>query len=684
MRGANVGTRAGGWRGPAACAILAAGTAAIYSRTFSVPLLLDDITPITDNPSIRRLWPLWQVFSPPADCGTGGRPLINLSYALNYAAGGTAVAGYHAVNLAIHVLAALVLFGLVRRTLELPSMARRFGAASIPLALAVAAIWAWHPLQTESVTYISQRAESLMALFYLLTLYFFVRSVDCGSGFDFRVSGFKFQVSAVIVCALGSLSKEVIVTAPIAVFLYDRTFVSGSFSASWRRHRALYLGLAATWIPLGLLLHGLQHRGVGFDKGVSGLAYALAECRVVVAYIRLSVFPSPLVFDYGPWTPAEFPSSWSQALIVAAALGASALALRRYPAAGFAACWFFLILAPTSTVVPIVGQPMAESRLYLPLAGVAALAVLGSFALAGRRMLYVFAGIAVLLGGAAAARNRDYLSAEAIWADTVAKCPGNPRAHNNLGNVWLKEPGRLPAAIGQYRIAIGLDPGSATTHDNLGNAYRDLPGAWDAAVGEYQEAVRLAPDDPEARNNLGAALLKEPGRLAGAIDQLRAAVRLKPWYAEAHDNLGTALLGLPGGADDAIAEYREALRLDPRDPEAHFNLANVWAAAPGGTADAAAAYRAALGLRPGFAEAHFNLGNVLMKGGGRMGEAAAEFEAALRARPGYAEAEFNLAVALLNLGKYREAEGQLEAFLKLRPGNQAALRILEQLRASGR
>ena len=143
MRGANVGTRAGGWRGPAACAILAAGTAAIYSRTFSVPLLLDDITPITDNPSIRRLWPLWQVFSPPADCGTGGRPLINLSYALNYAAGGTAVAGYHAVNLAIHVLAALVLFGLVRRTLELPSMARRFGAASIPLALAVAAIWAW-------------------------------------------------------------------------------------------------------------------------------------------------------------------------------------------------------------------------------------------------------------------------------------------------------------------------------------------------------------------------------------------------------------------------------------------------------------------------------------------------------------------------------------------------------------
>ena len=113
----------------------AAGAAAIYSGTFSVPLLLDDITPIADNPSIRHLWPPWPVFSPPADCGTGGRPLVNLSYALNFAAGGTSVTGYHAVNLAIHILAAWTLFGLVRRTLELPGMARRFGATRSP--------WPW-------------------------------------------------------------------------------------------------------------------------------------------------------------------------------------------------------------------------------------------------------------------------------------------------------------------------------------------------------------------------------------------------------------------------------------------------------------------------------------------------------------------------------------------------------------
>ncbi len=676
MRGANAGIRDGRWRTPAACATLAAGAAAIYGRTFSVPLLLDDITPITDNPSIRRLWDLRAVFAPPADCGTGGRPLINLSYALNYAAGGTSVAGYHAVNLAIHILAAWTLFGLVRRTLELPSMAGRFGAASFPLALAVSAIWAWHPIQTESVTYISQRAESIMGLFYLLTLYFFIRSVDC----RFQVSGFKFQASAVIACALGTLSKEVIATAPIAVFLYDRTFVSGSFFAAWRRHRILYLCLAATWIPLAFLLSGLHHRGVGFGKGVSGLAYGLAECRVVVAYIRLSLFPSPLVFDYGPWTPAGFPAAWLSIPAIFALVGAVIVALWRFPVAGFAACWFFLILAPTSTIVPIVGQPMAESRLYLPVAGIVALAVLGSHAIAGRRTLFAFAGIAIALGTAAAVRNGDYASAESIWTDTVAKCPRNPRARNNLGNVWLREPGRLPAAIAQYRIAVALDPGNATTHDNLGNAYRDLPGFWGEAVAEYREAVRLAPDDPEARNNLGAALLRVPGQLADAVGQLREAVRLKPWYAEAHDNLGTALLGLPGRTDDAIAEYREALRLDPADAGAHFNLANIWSATPGRREDAVAEYRAALRFRPEFAEAHFNLGNVLMKADGGAGDAAAEFEAALKARPDYAEAEFNLAIALFNLpGRNREAQERLEAFLRLRPGNEAAQRILKAL-----
>jgi len=168
------------WAGLASGAIIAAGAVAVYGRTFSVPLLFDDISSIADNPSIRRLWPIWPALSPPNEAGVGGRPLLNLSYAANYAAGGAGVFGYHLINLCIHVLAAWTLFALVRHTLRRPILAERFGSAANSLALAISAIWAWHPVQTESVTYLSQRAESMMGLFYLLTLYCFMRGTEPG------------------------------------------------------------------------------------------------------------------------------------------------------------------------------------------------------------------------------------------------------------------------------------------------------------------------------------------------------------------------------------------------------------------------------------------------------------------------------------------------------------------------
>ncbi len=131
---------------------------AAYRNSFSVPFLYDDVPTITENPSIRHLWPIRAVLAPPPDITSTGRPILNLSLATNYATGGTAVWGYHALNLAIHLLAGLTLFGIMRRTLLLPSLRERFGGAALPLALAVAAIWTLHPLQTESVTYVVQRA----------------------------------------------------------------------------------------------------------------------------------------------------------------------------------------------------------------------------------------------------------------------------------------------------------------------------------------------------------------------------------------------------------------------------------------------------------------------------------------------------------------------------------------------
>jgi hypothetical protein len=167
----------GGWRVLAVAGILTLAAVGAYWNSFNVPFLLDDSLAIGDNPSIRHLSRIGDVLSPPATGATAARPLLNLTFALDFAGSGLSVHGYHVVNLLIHICAGLALLGIVRRTLLLPGLRPRYGEAALPLAAVAALLWTLHPLQTESVTYISQRAESLMGLFYLLTLYGFIRTV---------------------------------------------------------------------------------------------------------------------------------------------------------------------------------------------------------------------------------------------------------------------------------------------------------------------------------------------------------------------------------------------------------------------------------------------------------------------------------------------------------------------------
>ena len=191
--------------------------------------MLDDLNAIAGNPSLTWHGSIADVLLPPPAIYTSGRPLLNLSFALNQALGGTDVAGYHLVNLAIHALAVLALFGVVRRTLANPA-SRRPAAddAAFGLAFAAAALWAVHPLLTNSVTYLSQRAESLMGLCYLLTLYGFVRYTEAGP-----VAARWAGLSA-LACAGGMATKEGMVTAPVIVLLLDRQFYAGSLRAAIR------------------------------------------------------------------------------------------------------------------------------------------------------------------------------------------------------------------------------------------------------------------------------------------------------------------------------------------------------------------------------------------------------------------------------------------------------------------
>jgi len=649
---------------------------AAYHNSFGVPFVFDDIAAIPENASIRKLWPLWGAFSPPSSGTTvGGRPVANFTLALNYALGGTDPWGYHAVNLLIHVLAAVTLFGIVRRTLVRPSLRERFGRDAAPLAAAIALLWSLHPLQTEAVTYVIQRVESLMGLCYLLTLYSFIRSVE-------SPRPLRWQICAVVACLLGMATKEVMATAPILVLLYDRTFVAGSLQTAWRQRRGLYLALAATWLPLGFLVAstGWTRGGsAGFSSHVSPAAYWLTQFEAVARYLGLCVFPRPLVFDYGTLTVTHPGGAALGAFVVAALATASLLSCRSggRPALGFLGVWILLILAPSS-VVPVATQTIAEHRMYLSLAAMVALLVLGVYSMAGRKSWAPLALLALGLGILTERRNEDYRSEVSLWSDTVSKRPDNARAHCSLGFALYSTPGGLPRAISEFEAALRIQPEYADAQNDLGMALENTPGRSDEAIGHFQEALRLRPNFAQAHYNLGIVLARA-GRLPEAVQEYEAALRVQPEFAEASNNLGN-LLCAAGRTGEGIQQLKAALRIRPDYAKAHFDLGNALVQT-GQVPDAIGQYEEALRIQPDFAEANNNLGMILCRTG-RMPEGIEHIRAAIRLEPDYAQAHFALGAALLQSGRRDEAIAEYEKVLQLRPNDPTASRILEMIRAA--
>jgi tetratricopeptide (TPR) repeat protein len=641
-----------------AAAGLVVATVAAYANSFGSPFVFDDVPTIVENTSIRQLWPLGKVLLPDVEGGltTSGRPLVNLSLALNYALSGKAVWSYHLVNLAIHVAAGLALFGAMRRTLLLPRLRERFGGGAVPLAFFVAALWTLHPLQTESVTYVVQRAESLAGLFCLLTFYCFIRGVEPDGTRGWRAG-------TVICCALGMATKEVMVGVPLLVLLYDRTFLSGGWREAWRARWRLWLALGATWLLLILLMAGTGGRGgtAGFGVGVSSWHYALTQCRAIITYLGLSVWPQGLVFDYGLDVQGSLIAVLPQACLLVGLLATGAMLVVRGAAAGFLAAWFFVLLAPTSSFVPIVTQSAAEHRMYLPLVAVVALVVLGTHRWLAGRAVWIWLAPLVALGAATVVRNTDYRSESAIWRDAADKLPSNARAHNNLGQALYRE-GRVPEAMRRYEEALRLRPNYPETHYNLATALA-ATGQLPAAVSHYETALRLQPNYPAAQNNLGNALVKL-GRVDEAVKHYEIALRLDPTFAEPYGNLGNALLQA-GRAEESLTHFRRALELQPGSAEGRYNLGNALASL-NRMPEALQQYRDALQLKPDYVEARVNAGNALLQLG-RGGEAIAEYEKAVAGSPSHADARFNLASALLDAGRWAEAIPHLERAVQLRP-----------------
>ncbi len=501
--------------------IIIAAAILAYSSSFSGVFLLDDHVVITGNRDIGSFVPV----------SLSARMLVDFTFKLNYLIGGFKAADYHLVNLLIHIVTGLFLYGIIRRTLLLQYFAGRYLHASSIIACVCSCIWIIHPLVTQSITYICQRYESMMGLFFLSSVYCFVRA--CTS--EHKRLWFDLSILA---CILGMGTKEVIAVAPFVIIIYDYVFLSDSIKDLVRKRWKVHLCLFSTiGILVCLLLCSLAKEMEISSRFVhiSPLIYLANQCKVVLYYLWLSVFPRDLCFDYA-WIPSEDVLSLMPYILITSTLFVVAVAATYFrKSAGFLGLSFFAVLAPTSSVVP-VADLIVEHRMYLPLISVVVLLVVGSCRLTkatagdSLHMIHIWCSIwsliAIVFIFLTYMRNIEYRSEEAIWRDVMRKQPCNYRAGNDLA-VALSETGKFDEAMQVYdkvlsaipeAVIAELESGKIVVRDVfvksspeyqyfVANANKALlistrEGRRDEAIGFYIKALRVAPDNQNVREKI--------------------------------------------------------------------------------------------------------------------------------------------------------------------------------------
>jgi Tfp pilus assembly protein PilF len=581
-----------------------------YSNSFSVPFQFDDDGYIVHNPTIRT----FHYFLAPSDVTMLSqrspesfpvslryafmtRIVGYVSFAINYRLHGLNVGGYHLVNLLIHIISALLVYLIVKATLKTDyfsaATGRNSGWPHEIVAGASALLFVSHPIQTQAVTYISQRFASLAALFYLLSLFSYIKSRTSSSG----QGRYGWYLTAIISAIFAMLTKEFTITLPIIVCLYEFTFLS-----STRRERIRVLApFAVILLIIPAIVFFKQGTLSALDSTMRTITaadvtnipkshYLLTQFRVVVLYLRLLIFPinQNVDHDIRVYTSLlDLPVFLSFLLLLALfSVGVLLSVLSKgkkehaeLRLTSFGIFWFFITLSVESSIIPL-GELVAEYRLYLPSIGMI-LAFVSLLAYASRRfkrhkilrpeVVYGLIGaLVVVLAVGTYTRNRVWASEISLWEDAARKSPAKLRPHLNLGTYYSFH-GRLEDAKREIMIALTLSPTSPELHNNLGMIYRKMK-AYDYAIDEYTSVLKLAPGDAIAHYNLGNVYL-EQDRIPEAVREYQVAVRLIPDYDEAHNNLGLAYCE-SGQFDAAIREYSLALRLNPQNVKARNNLAN--------------------------------------------------------------------------------------------------------------
>ena len=554
----------------------------VYGNAMSGPLLFDDETSILNNTSIRQLTPLSGPLTPPRDTPVAGRPVVNLTFAVNYAMGGLDVTGYHVTNLLVHVLSALMLYGIVRRALRLRRVPTDVNHDADYVALAAAVLWVVHPLNSESVNYLTERTESIMGFFYLTTLYAAIRAADAHRG---QRQEWAWMALAVVASALGMASKESMVTVPVMVLIFDRVFIYTSFREAWRERRVLYAGLVATWIVLGLILWSAPRTSVGFASGATPGNYFLNQVQLIAQYFWLAVWPQALVLDYGLPRTLTVSDVLLPGVVVVALGVLTLVALWRWAMLGFLGAWVFITLSPTSSFVPIATEVGAERRMYLPMAALAVLFVVAVRWLlvrgtsAERRSQWRMAGAlmalaCVLLGARTVARNVEYGSRMRM-AETIVERRPHGRARFMLADELVRA-GRHEQAVEQFQLATADYPPA-----HFGLATEMLAGGRTAeAVIQAQTFIRLMPESQvvwPARDLMGQALSIE-GKLDQAAEQFSLLTQNTPRDPSPFVRLGNIRVR-QRRFDEGIQNYQSALQLRPNDPEILKQLGLAYSAA---------------------------------------------------------------------------------------------------------
>jgi tetratricopeptide (TPR) repeat protein len=672
--------------------IAMAATVVVYLPAIRTPFEFDDVSAIAGNASIRTLSPL-VVLHPPPNTSVAGRPVVNLSLAFNYwlndaldvdqrplPSGPNKTVGFHVVNLLLHLGCGLLVFGCIRRT------ARRMkpeGRADW-LAATVTALWLLHPIQTEAVNYLVQRTELLVSVCYAGTLYAWIRAWDASSS----AARWRWRLAALAICLVGMGSKEVMITAPIVVVLYDMAF----HPTSWReavadRSRLLfYLLIAATssW-TVAMTAANARFSTVGLGLGMPWYRYLYSQCWAITHYLVLTLWPRGLTFDYGQ-RPVTGLAGVPGALVLVALGVASVVAWRRpsWRWAGFLGAMFFLLLAPSSSVVPIVTEIAAERRIYLALAPVFVLVVVGvAWLLRNRPSLAkparVAAGTAgLLLAIVAFNRSRLYADPESLWRDTVNKVPSNPRADDNLAALmFYSDPPRLEAAKALYERAIASDSTYVNAWRGLASvaADQDRP---DAAEALLRRALAIHPGYVDGVRQLGRQLLRagHPDRALPYLQQIAAAYPTDTILTA----VGVAYLQI-GRADSAAVAFRQALEINPDavDPLRYLGGALV-ELGQGREAVPVLERLIAAGSR---SPTDMGLLSLAYAQAGQPTAALRAADVAVRAAPGDVPVLILAGRAMGTLGRQQDATAYLAKAMQIDPSNREAAAYLGRIRQAG-